>query len=320
MRSLLYYDTISSIVPDDYFHGSQNHYEPFMFELVREHLVIPLNPIEQLTDPFSLVEPFMEFINSHYYNIEKRRYFFTKQIDGYILNNQKFSPSNINGLKFNHNLLYNLEQLGLARRTDGHWYHVENYTAGYLMSYLSNILATKLSLLPITDRPLNLPFKMNYNKPQHTNEARIRREKVLMGVMPYPMDIDLSKLMRLKERHNNELIALRTIVEQIALDSRYDNDELLNERIRELNYNKEQLSARFQENRLGKILFSNVFGLAGAVYGLSQIESKLGAVIGGSLVFANAVHSALQIEDPTKIYDPSGMKYLALADSRLKIK
>jgi hypothetical protein len=291
-----------------------------MFDLVREGLVTPLNPIEQLANPFSLVEPFMEFINSRYYNIEKRRYFFTKQIDGYSLNNQKFSPSNINSLKFNNNLLYNLEQLGLANRTDGHWYQVENYTAGYLMSYLANILATKLSLLPITDRPLNLPFRMNYNRPQHTNDARVRREKVLMGVIPSPLDIDLSKLMHLKERYSNELTALRTIVEQIALDSRYDNEELLNERIRELNYNKEQLSARFQENRYGKIMFGNAFGMAGAVYGLAQTDTTWGAVIGGSLVFANAVYSALQIEDPTKIYDPSGMKYLALVDSKIRTR
>ncbi len=319
-RTLLYYDSISSIVPDEYFYEPQYHYEPFMLELVREQLVTPLNPIQVLENPYSLVEPFIAFIKGRYYQIEKKRELFRNQEDKTRISNKKFSPSNINALKFNDQLLYNLAQLGLAKHIEGAWYEVENYTAGYLMSYLSNIIASKLELLPVTDRPLNLPFYMSYNKPLSTNEAKIRRDKILNGIIPYPLELNLSKMMRLKERYSGELIALRSIVEQIALDSKYDSEELLNEKIRELNYNKDQLLARFKESQIGNILFGNVCGLVGAAYGFTQTNSTVGAVIGGSIGFANALHSALKIEDQTKIYDPSGMKYLAIMDNKLRTK
>ena len=52
-RSLLYYETVGSIVPQNYFYEPEN-YEPFMRELVQNELVIPINPMEVLDEPFHL--------------------------------------------------------------------------------------------------------------------------------------------------------------------------------------------------------------------------------------------------------------------------
>lgn len=42
VRALLYYDNISSIVPQENFYSPERNYELFIFELVRSELVIPI--------------------------------------------------------------------------------------------------------------------------------------------------------------------------------------------------------------------------------------------------------------------------------------
>jgi hypothetical protein len=141
MRSLIYYDSISSIVPDEYFYNPDENYEPFMLNLVRENLVRPLNPMDALDHPWALVDPFIAFIERTGKMISYRRSLFQKRNSNFRPRENTLSFSKINGQKFNSDLLYQLEQLGLARRTEGNWYEVENMTAGNLMSYLSNIIA-----------------------------------------------------------------------------------------------------------------------------------------------------------------------------------
>lgn len=313
IRSLIYYDTISSIVPDEYFYNPKENFEPYMLELIRENLVIPLNPMHALDNPYALVEPFLNFIDRPNYNIQKKRERFNKE--HYNINAQKFASSSINGQKFNSQLLFQLAERGLARHSDGYWYEVENFTAGYLMSYLSNILAKKLDLLPATDEKLVPGLSRIYHNRRVGNITDDRREKVLKGIIPYPLDLDIGKLFRLKDKYGHLLSHFKSIIEQIALDSKYNDEQLLSEKIVELNFHKDEISARITENRFGPIVYGTVFGLAGAVYGYAQTNSWAGA-IGGFPGFANAVYSALKIEDPIKQHDYSGMKYLSIIESK----
>lgn len=46
LRTLLYYDNIGSIVPQEYFYEPERNYDEFMLELVRNELVTPINPIK----------------------------------------------------------------------------------------------------------------------------------------------------------------------------------------------------------------------------------------------------------------------------------
>lgn len=43
IRTLLYYDNVSAIVPAQYFHEPER-YEPFMREAVQNELITPVNP------------------------------------------------------------------------------------------------------------------------------------------------------------------------------------------------------------------------------------------------------------------------------------
>ncbi|WP_199119925.1 kinase [Pedobacter sp. ASV28] len=320
-RSLLYYDTISAIVPSDHVHNP-NLLDPFMRELVRENLVIPLDPMETLDRPGHLTKPFMDFIQAPGYGINLKRQNFNNQQQG----SQRpyghtFSghhePSLISREKFNADLMYNLQKLGLARPHHDNFYEVEKTTANYLMSYLSNIVADKLELLPVTDIGFKRPsFMLSYKKKPIDEQVTIRRNTALAKIMPGPAYIELAQLLDFKIKYQNELRVFRNVIEQIALDDRYDNEELMRNRVEELNQYKELLTARMTESNWKDIVFNTVFGLINAVIGISTVGNLKGAILGAP-GFINSVYSALKLENPEKIYDTTGMKYLALVHKKL---
>lgn len=107
----------------------------------------------------------------------------------------------------------------------------------------------------------------------------------------------------------------------IALDhSLEEESQLFIETLKELNYQKEELSAKMNESQLGQLIFGTVCGITGAVIGLASAGTT--GALAGSLAalpsFANSIHSALLIERVENITDQSGMKYLALIDKKIR--
>ncbi|MBB2144577.1 kinase [Pedobacter sp. LMG 31464] len=315
-RTLLYYDSISSIVPDDYFHNPENKFDKFTLELLREDLVIMVNPLQALERPFELTQPFMDFITSPYFKIDVR---ISRFKGGFYerINNTKLSPTLVSSLKFNYEIMYQLQELGLAKHAYDNFYHVEKSTATYLMSYLANILAIKLELMPITNLAMN-KWHMRYNNRILDPDIAHRRNRVLENVIPMPSDINLSKLLDFKEKHHKSLGLFKAVVEQIALDPRYNDDLLLDQKIEELNYHKNEITASMNSSRFGKIVFGTLSGLVGTGIAMSTTDNSLSAMVLSSFGFANAIHSALSIESPNDIKDTTGMKYLSLVDKYLR--
>jgi hypothetical protein len=95
MRTLLYYNTVSAIVPNDFIYDN-NKFDPFMRTLVQENLVIPLDPTRVLQRIWELEEPFIQFITSPGFNIERRR----KDFQDKLTQNSSVRPSFINREKF----------------------------------------------------------------------------------------------------------------------------------------------------------------------------------------------------------------------------
>lgn len=80
---------------------------------------------------------------------------------------------------------------------------------------------------------------------------------------------------------------------------------------------KEELVARMKESgRFGDLFFGTAWGLISGVS--SMIDPNPLNLIGTLAGFGNAVYSALKIERAEDMFDQSGMKYLALADYKLK--
>lgn len=312
LRTLLYYDNIGSIVPQEYFYEPERNYEEFMLKLVQNELVTPINPIEILENPWEITRPFIELVELNRTKLPNLQDSFRKGQRGNIHIDKFSRTANIHADKFDENIFYALENLGLARRNEGRWYSVEQKTANNLMSFLASVIGAKTNRLPATDYLKPTFYRQSFNQ-----ECK-KRETLLTNLIPFPEEIDLNKLLRFKERHSELLAAFRTRIELITLNPNIiEGSPLFFQYLAELHQRKEELSAKMNESKFNSIIFGTVCGLIGAYQGLAS-ASTTGAIIGGLPGFANAVYSALQIEKAENVFDQSGLKFLALADKRLK--
>jgi hypothetical protein len=304
MRTLLYYEKICAIVPQEYIFNPENNYEPHMLELVNNELVIPIEPMSAIENIWILLRPFFEYIQKPEFDIEAKRHSFA-------LNNF----SRIHSDKFHSMIFYELEELGLSRRENQSWFLVENHTASMLMTLLATVISSKLKLVPITDEiKINNPITFNR---QDLDSYNRKREIILREMIPFPENINLKKLRPFKEKHIDLLNSFKIRVEGIVLDdSLKEGTERFNNKVDELKMRKAELVARMNENKLGSIIFGTICGITGAIIGLAQIGA--GGMILGFPGFANTIYSACKIERAEDVFDQSGMKYLALADKRLR--
>lgn len=302
IRTLLYYDNIGSIVPNEYFYEPERNYEPFMLELVKNQLVTPIDPIQTLENHLVIYEPFLQFIQSPYFrlNIKIKRF-----IDG--------QESRIHANKFDGELFYSLEQIGLARRVENNWFMVESSTAEYLMKYLATIISTKLEMLPTTDK-----ISRSFANAAFINQNK-KRETILSRLIPFPEEIDLNKLLKFKDKHFEILRQFKNKVEQIVFNEDIiEGTELFKLKIEELKINRDEISVRMNESQFNNVFFGSVCGIIGAVEGFATNENRTSSVFGALPGFVSAVHSALKIEKAENVFDQTGMKYLALVDKQLR--
>lgn len=311
VRTLLYYDNIGSIVPQEYFYSPERNYEPFMLELVRSELVIPIDPIRTLENPWEVSRPFLNFLEENQKRLSQKRQTFIEGKHSRI-HLDKFSGARIHADKFDGEIFYQLEQMGLARRGENNWYQVEKYTANHLMKFLATVIGSKLQMQPTTD---------NYRKrfiSATNNSHRRKRETILTSLIPFPEEIDFKKIRKFKDKHLDLLKAFKNRVEQIVLDENIiEGTEPFNVKVEELALRKNELTAKMNESQIKNIIFGSVCGVIGAYQGLAAAETT-GAFIGGLPGFASAIHSALKIEKAENVFDQSGLKYLALMDKRIR--
>ncbi len=321
VRTLIYYNQVGSIVPQNYFYEPER-YDKDMRELVQNELVIPINPIEVLDRPWEISKPFINYVNSKEFSVRQRRENFKQKKYGRI-HRGKFNGQRIHTEKFDREIFYQLEQAGLAEREDDEWFRVEQETANDLMSFLASVIGGKLDFLPATDIQVRKATFTNNSKKiyQTKRNENIRREIILSELIPFPEQIDLNKLRKFKDKHIDLLNRFRNKIELIALNPNLEEESLLfKETIKELNYQKDELTAKMNESKFGQLIFGTVCGITGAIIGLASAGTT-GALVGSFSAlpsFANAVYSALKIERVENITDQSGMKYLALVDKKLR--
>jgi hypothetical protein len=323
IRTLLYYNQIGSIVPQDYFYKPER-YDQFMLELVRNELVIAINPLDVLDRPREISKAFIDYINEKDFKLTMRRSSFKNRRTGRINENKlNLNGTKIHANKFDKEIFYQLEHSGLAKREDHEWYIVEQRTAIDLMSFLASIIGGKLDYLPATDVQIRkIPFTNSTKKIYKTRrKENLRREIILRELIPFPKQIDLLQLRRFKDKHFDLLNKFKNKIELIALDNNLDEDSVLfKETIKELDYRREELSAKMNESKFGDIILGTVCGVSGAVIGLASTGTP-GAIVASLAAlpsFVNAIHSALKIERVENINDQTGMKYLALIDKKIR--
>lgn len=332
IRTLIYHDQIGCMVPNTYFYEPER-YDPFMLELVQNQLVTPINPMETLERSYTSLKPFLKYVQSESVDIYKRRKRFLKNADKSLIHENnlksknykihsdklKVTGSNIYSDKIDSEILYSLDQIGLAKRSNDGWYSVEKKTANELMIFLASIVSNKLDLIPTTDKFQKRFSLANRSKKVFKREKKNqhKREVILDSLIPRPENIDISQLLKFKDKNHDILIQFRNKVEQLVFDKNLDEEtQLFQDILTELNHRKAELSSKMKEGKYGRVIFGTVFGLIGAAQGMI-IADTVSAIIGGIPGFGNAVHEALTLENPEKIIDYSGMKYLALMDNKI---
>lgn len=310
IRALLYHDNIGSIVPIQYFHEPER-YEHFMREVIKNGLINLIEPMAVLDEPWEVSKQFIDYL-------DKNQKFFRRQ-GKFCSSNAtcRFRKENCVQLhvnKFDNDVFYHLVQMGLAEKKDDYWYNVEKKTANELMTFLATVIANKIDYQPATDR-MELGFSTTHMR-THEVELRTRqykRDLILKNLIPYPKQIDLTNLRRFKDRHRDLLNTFRSKVELLVLNPALTPESpLFKATLEEMKANKEELSAKMNESRMGDIVFGTICGTVSAVIGL-LVSPVLG--IPG---FMNAIYSACKIEKPENVFDQTGLKYLALVDKRLR--
>lgn len=311
MRTLMYYDNVGSIVPQQYFYYPEEKYDPFMLSLVRANLVTPIDPTAVLDNPIGVAEPFIELIQRNENKLNASRIAFQMENSNYR-NSRKMVRATIHRNKFESRLFDYLIDVGLAAKQDEDWFIIEPKTANNLMQYLASIISSKTNRLPVTDYLREMTFTRTNQKQQE------KRETILKNLIPYPMELDLTGLMRFKERHGELANSFRNRVEQVVFDKNIvEGTVLFHLKMAEMLEQKEELLARMRETRnFPRIFFGSVCGIISG--GTTILDPNPISVIGTLAGFGSAVYSALQIERAENVVDQSGMKYLALADHKLK--
>lgn len=312
IRTLLYYDNVGTIVPREYFENPKENFDSHMLELVKSELVMPIDPMRSLKDPFGFSENFNKYIRNHESSFRKRA-MSKSQSKNTQPNIQKFQSVNIHGEKFNSEVFYSLEQLGLAEKQEGNWFKVERNIANLLMKALATTISKDLNMLPTTDQ-INVSAYLSQKR-----ETIKKRNTILKKLIPFPETIDLKKLRKFKDQHLNLLNAFKNKIELIAFDPNIKaGTEHFDLIISELELRRDELAAKMNESKMGDIIFGTGCGLIDAGLGFAASNNTLVGILSGLPEFANTVHSALKIEKAEDIFDQSGLKYLALMDYRIR--
>lgn len=280
-----------------------------MRELIDANLVEPLNPYTVLGDPRNSIKHFINFIDGERGDHNMRVKVF-KKFGGVKLNTGKFADE----------VFQKLTEMELAARVNSEWYRVEAFTANQLMTYLASLMAGKLHYRPITDtlnthvygvKHLQETFK---KLEMQENKRRIILEKIIPG----PADYNIGRIKKFKTDNKELLDAFRTKIELLVLDpNMVEGSALFNLNLSELEIQRKELSNRMFKSSWPRIGFGSACGITGGIIYAALAKDPNGFLAAG-LSLLGQVYDAISYESPKEIIDQSGMKYIALANKRLR--
>jgi hypothetical protein len=297
VKSLLYWDKLSSIVPLDYLDRPEQM-SGFMRELLTEGLVEPVTPSRHIHQIPRFDESFIQLVE---HRLQRRSQ----------LNVPTGRMSRIHAEKLGAIPEF-LVASRLARQIDWNWYDVESTTANLFMAYLAACLGAipEVDATPVT----NQAAFARYLQPRVGQMGRYpaRRQEVrgvvLDNLLPAPTGpVDVATLLHFKRRHGPRLQRFRTVVEahctRVALlrdatDRAEANEAFLQDCEQRIAEIKESMQRTFGQVALGSL--APLFGA-----GLTAYATDLGnttAYAGSALTLAGAAYMAIaSIQGPRAI-------------------
>jgi hypothetical protein len=291
-----------------------------MQELFNNQLVHPVNPWNVLHNPTRTFNIFIDYLANPAFDAHERVSALSRNYSSQIkAGNFRARFTRIHEDKFDYEVFKKLIEMHLAVKDKEGWYLVERATANDLMTFLASVLGQTLQYQPATDQhPGRYIFQGDQNDLVAYETADGKRQHILNKLIPFPEEIDLTKFRQFKDKHYDLLKAFKNRVELIALDPTLKiHTPFYKEKVEELQRLKDEISAKMNERKLGKIIFGAVCGIVAGVGGIATASSAAGVAFAVPAL-AGAIYTAAKIERPEDVRDQSGLKYLALVDKRIR--
>lgn len=309
IRTLLYWDRVSSIVPLEYVVKPDNHSD-FMRGMLEAELVEQVFPSHYLWQVPGFEETFIQYLEAKLP----------------MLRNERPDPRNLSKVhveKMGH-LPDWLLRNNLAKRDGYSWLIMSDSIAGPFMAYLANVLGSieEVNAAPLTDNKyLSSYYKIYENNHRNRSEPR---DYILEQLLPYPDEnISLDSLLRFKQDHGHLLPRLREKIERYSSELCLIQDKELRkaradnivsdcrEDIREIH---ENMSLSWD-----KIAYGSIFplvGTGGALYTMDPAQNAIATAAAGFAFLAASYQAIANIPiEQTAEYKP--LAYLAFAEEKL---
>jgi hypothetical protein len=274
-RTLLYWDTVGSIVPYDYIEKPEMHDE-YTRSLVQANLVTQVIPGVHLYRIPQFTDSFIGYLESLDPVLTQRRVRALKRHSTHIHMEKMGSIAD------------ELVKMGLAVYRNYPWYDVESDTADDFMSYLSTVLGRlpDLQFSPVTDQ-IGCLNRLSANGGRgifRRRELDTMRLQILEDALPGPTSpLEAHEIELFKNRHGDRLsrfrreieLELTTLADMNDFDLQQRRLELFKEKVRE-----ETADIRIVMEKQGwkDLVFGKLCALLAAVPGISPVPKLINAV------------------------------------------
>lgn len=293
VKSLLYWDKLSSIVPMEYI-DRPDQFSPFMRQLIKEGLVEQIFPAQYLYQVERFDQCFIDLI-------ERREKQYAVRRNGHL--HATASRTRLHMEKLG-NIPEFLIEKGLADRVNWSWYNVDARVANLFMAYLASCLGAipDVNAAPVTNLSMYSSLFGNLNRPYRKDNAIHHdkaRQVILRALLPTPDEsVTLHQLVRFKEHHGHLLPAFRRKIEahcaQVAVlpnseDRLALTEDFIGQSRLEIGEIVDAMKPTWRKIGFGSI--SPLFG-AGLAWSATDTGNHLGYA-GAALTFAGTAYQAI---------------------------
>ena len=317
-RVLLYWDSVGTIVPQEYLDDA-TFLRPYTARLRDLGLLKAVPPDEAIWHVPHYYDGFLRLVDSIHPDMR----------DAPLAGRETVR---IHVDKTGFGLAVELERRGLAAAyTSGRewdaWFDVEKHTADLLMAYLATILGQAERMDPITDSVACLEAFTRIPEGGGAVQARLDpiRTEILNDLLPAPADpVSPDQLAQFKGRHRDLLTGFRIAVEQRVFATAAIEDPTLRARSiglvkHDLKGQLEEITRRMHENKWQRVGFGTLLAVvaAGVVAADAVTTGGTLTIAGASLGLTSAVYTAFKgARTPCDLLTRP-MAYAALAHHRL---
>ena len=300
-RTLLYWDSVGSIVPAEYIRHPER-LGSHMQSLLTEGLVKQILPGRYIYEVPNFVDAFIDAAEEH-----KRKFAITPdafaKLPTFRVHIEKLG--NIGDI---------LCKMGLARKSDHPWFEIEARLAGQFMAYLAGVLSRlpELNSRPITDDQNQLNIYESYDTD---------RSIILENLLPAPAKgITVDSLSHFKSKNQASLVSFRNEIESFILQVASITDRPLRDEMVNRFLAKEKAEIDAILDAMGSQGWTKIsFGrfLSYAVAGVTLVDAVatggLFATIAAAFGVGSSGYTTYQESKSPEILKNSYMAYAALA-------